>query len=162
LDSHLKDELAPDMGKSGPADTAGGDDAGHQAMPTGSFAPASPSKMVPLRPEISRCPSTENTTAGSVGATRGSDQQCHKPSQVEGKMNKDSPGCHGEEGAGHTHHRDRGCRRPQPRPANVHPPVEQDAHECDSDNPLCRLFRRGVEGGNDLDGDGGKDQKQRR
>jgi hypothetical protein len=40
-----------------------------RAMPTGSFAPDSPSRIVPLRPETSCWPSTENTTAGSVGAT---------------------------------------------------------------------------------------------
>ena len=37
-------------------------------MPTGSFAPDSPSRIVPVLPEISRSPSTENITAGSVGA----------------------------------------------------------------------------------------------
>ena len=39
------------------------------AIPTGSLAPDSPSRMVPLRPATSRRPSTEKTTAGSVGAT---------------------------------------------------------------------------------------------
>ena len=39
------------------------------AIPTGSFAPDSPSRIVPVRPEISRSPKTENITAGSVGAT---------------------------------------------------------------------------------------------
>ncbi len=39
------------------------------AIPTGSLMPASPSRMAPLRPAISRRPSTENTTAGSVGAS---------------------------------------------------------------------------------------------
>jgi hypothetical protein len=39
------------------------------AIPTGSLAPDSPCRMVPLRPLTSRCPSTENTTAGSVGAS---------------------------------------------------------------------------------------------
>ncbi len=38
------------------------------AMPTGSFIPASPSRIVPARPRISREPKTENVTAGSVGA----------------------------------------------------------------------------------------------
>ena len=38
------------------------------AIPTGSFAPDSPSRIVPVRPPISRSPSTENITAGSVGA----------------------------------------------------------------------------------------------
>ncbi len=38
------------------------------AMPTGSLAPDSPSRIVPVRPLISRSPSTENITAGSVGA----------------------------------------------------------------------------------------------
>ncbi len=36
-------------------------------MLTGSFAPDSPSRIVPLRPPTSRFPSTENITAGSVG-----------------------------------------------------------------------------------------------
>src|SRR3954454_10131729 len=39
-----------------------------RAMPTGSFAPDSPSRIVPLRPATSRPLRTENTTAGSVGA----------------------------------------------------------------------------------------------
>ena len=38
------------------------------AIPTGSFVPASPSRIVPDRPRISRAPKTENVTAGSVGA----------------------------------------------------------------------------------------------
>src|SRR6266540_3342122 len=37
------------------------------AIPTGSFAPDSASRIVPVRPPISRLPSTENITAGSVG-----------------------------------------------------------------------------------------------
>lgn len=37
------------------------------AIPTGSLAPDSPSSNVPVRPDISRPPSTENTTAESVG-----------------------------------------------------------------------------------------------
>ena len=39
------------------------------AIPTGSFAPDSPWRIVPVRPATSRSPSTENITAGSVGAT---------------------------------------------------------------------------------------------
>ena len=39
------------------------------AMPAGSFIPASPSSVVPDRPPISRRPRTENMTAGSVGAS---------------------------------------------------------------------------------------------
>ena len=38
-------------------------------MPTGSLAPDSPSMITPARPATSRLPSTENTTAGSVGAS---------------------------------------------------------------------------------------------
>jgi len=41
----------------------------NRAIPTGSLAPDSPSRMVPLRPATSRRPSTENITAGSVGAS---------------------------------------------------------------------------------------------
>ncbi len=39
------------------------------AIPTGSFAPDSPFRIVPVRPRISRPPSTEKVTAGSVGAS---------------------------------------------------------------------------------------------
>ena len=39
------------------------------AIPTGSFTPDSPSRIVPVRPPTSRLPSTENITAGSVGAS---------------------------------------------------------------------------------------------
>ena len=39
------------------------------AIPTGSLAPDSPLRIVPVRPWISRPPSTENVTAGSVGAS---------------------------------------------------------------------------------------------
>ena len=39
------------------------------AIATGSFAPDSPSRIVPDRPPTSRFPSTENMTAGSVGAS---------------------------------------------------------------------------------------------
>ena len=39
-----------------------------RAMPAGSFTPASPSRIVPVRPGIVAPPSTENITAGSVGA----------------------------------------------------------------------------------------------
>src|SRR5919199_5311318 len=39
------------------------------AMPTGSLTPDSPSRIVPDLPTTSRRPSTENTTAGSVGAS---------------------------------------------------------------------------------------------
>jgi hypothetical protein len=38
------------------------------AIPTGSFAPDSPFRIVPVRPRISRPPRTEKVTAGSVGA----------------------------------------------------------------------------------------------
>ena len=38
------------------------------AIPAGSLTPASPSRIVPERPATSRRPSTENMTAGSVGA----------------------------------------------------------------------------------------------
>ena len=40
-----------------------------KAMPTGSFAPDSPSRIVPERPRTALPLSTENITAGSVGAS---------------------------------------------------------------------------------------------
>ena len=39
------------------------------AIPTGSFTPASPSRIVPVLPWISLSPRIENMTAGSVGAS---------------------------------------------------------------------------------------------
>src|SRR5664280_628998 len=62
-----------------------------RAMPTGSFAPASPSKMVPLRPEISRCPSTENTTAGSVGATAVATSSATNQVRLKARCTKTAP-----------------------------------------------------------------------
>ena len=68
-DGHLQRELAHDCDKAPPLRPPAASRLAISAMPTGSFAPDSPSRMVPLRPAISRWPSTENTTAGSVGAT---------------------------------------------------------------------------------------------
>jgi hypothetical protein len=50
-----------------------------KAMPTGSLAPDSPSRIVDVRPATSRRPRTANTTAGSVGARAVpiSSEACH-------------------------------------------------------------------------------------
>ena len=61
------------------------------AIPTGSFAPDSPSRMVPLRPAISRCPRTENTTAGSVGATAVATSTRDVPGQAERECTSTAP-----------------------------------------------------------------------
>ena len=62
-----------------------------RAMPTGSFAPDSPSRMSPLRPATSRRPSTENTTAGSVGRHRGAQQGGQVPVESERPVRERRP-----------------------------------------------------------------------
>ena len=52
-------------------------------MPTGSLAPDSPSSRVPERPPISRRPSTEKTTAGSVGARATPSSRAGAPVEAE-------------------------------------------------------------------------------
>ena len=54
------------------------------AIPTGSLAPDSPSRIVPVRPPTSRRPSTENITAGSVGASAAP----RMPAAVQPKSNR--------------------------------------------------------------------------
>ena len=53
------------------------------AIPTGSFAPDSPSRIVPERPRISRLPKTENVTAGSVGASAAPIEPGQRPVEPE-------------------------------------------------------------------------------
>ena len=53
------------------------------AIPTGSFAPDSPSRIVPVRPPISRSPSTENMTAGIGRRDRRPEQAGGRPAEAE-------------------------------------------------------------------------------
>ena len=61
------------------------------AIPTGSLAPDSPSRIVPVRPPISRSPSTENITAGSVGRDRGAEQAGGGPVEPEHPVRERAP-----------------------------------------------------------------------
>ena len=132
-----------------------------RAIPTGSFAPDSPSRMVPLRPEISRWPRTENTTAGSVGATAVANSRARYQARPNAMCTNTAVGGHRQEGADHADGEDRGGRRPEPAPPDVHAAVEQDAHEREGDHPFDGLPRRRVQGRDDIHRDGRARQDER-
>ena len=111
------------------------------AIPTGSFAPDSPSRIVPLRPPTSRLPSTENITAGSVGASAA-------PSSHEVVQLKSSSECAAtatsaavSERPDDAEHEIGYERAAEPPPPDVHAPVEQD-HDQRDDRRRARPSRR--------------------
>ena len=124
-DGQLEQELGGDAAG---GVQARGRPAASRAIPTGSLAPDSPSRMVPLRPATSRRPSTENITAGSVGASAvpssNADHQSRsnrawastaKAAAVTNVPATPDPD-HWE------------GRAAEAAPADVHPAVEQDDH----------------------------------
>ena len=102
-------------------------------MPTGSFAPDSPSSTVPLRPDISRWPSTENTTAGSVGAIAVATSKAGNHSNPNAYRNSSAP-----------------------------PAVEEDVYERDGEDLLDGIGRRRLKTREQLDRDRGADEHQDR
>ena len=113
------------------------------AIPTGSFAPDSPSRIVPERPPTSRRPSTENITAGSVGASAAPRMPRGRPAEAEQRVRgeRDQPG--GREGAERRRATAIGTRRAaEAAPADVHPAVEQDHDQRDDADPLDRPDRQ--------------------
>ena len=133
------------------------------AMPTGSLAPDSPSRMVPLRPATSRCPSTENTTAGIGRGDRGGDQQRGIPAQPERAVQEAAPRRRGEEGAQHADHE----RSARPRRGTVDhpmcmPPSNRMHEQRHRDQALDQLLGRVVQVGNHLHRHRGGDQHQQR
>lgn len=99
------------------------------AIPTGSFAPDSPSKIVPLRPVISCCPRTENTTAGSVGETAVATSKATYQTSPKA-VHQEAAGRCGQEGAEHPDDNDQYQSGPEPRPADVPAAVEEDQNQC--------------------------------
>ena len=117
------------------------------AMPTGSLAPDSPSSRVPERPVISRLPSTENTTAGSVGARAApmSRAASHSnPKIVCASTARAAVVTTVPATPSHTTPPSAGRIRSQPM---CMPAVEEDQYEGDRDDPLVghdRAPRRAV------------------
>ena len=76
-DCHLEQEVCGNSSEGDSTDSAWrASSPAIKAMPTGLIRPGFRlSRIVPLRPEISCWPRTENTTAGSVGDTAVADQQ---------------------------------------------------------------------------------------
>ena len=131
-------------------------------MPTGSLAPDSPSSRVPDRPPISRRPSTENTTAGSVGARA-------TPRSRAGRQSKPKTRCASRvtptvvtsvpTTADPQHRTGRG---PEPAPADVHAAVEQQQDQHHRHDPLDRDDRDVVETGDRVRRDRGGHQEDGR
>ena len=100
------------------------------AMPTGSLAPDSPCSSVPDRPDTSRRPSTENTTAGSVGASAVPMSSERQPAQSEQDMCRERQGRCRDQRADDAEPDHRSGGRPKATPADVHATLEQDQREA--------------------------------
>ena len=134
------------------------------AIPTGSLAPDSPSRIVPLRPPTSRLPSTENMTAGSVGASAAP----RMPAVVQQKPKSACAATRDQRA------RSRTCRampstaigdarRAEAPPADVHAAVEEDDDQRDDADPLDLLDRQRVgERREEVRRDGRGEQEERR
>jgi hypothetical protein len=96
------------------------------AIPTGSFAPDSPSRIVPLCPATSRLPSTENMTAGSVGASAGTEDVGRRPREVEQVAGDNRHHRSGRKCPNDPERRDRQGRCSDAVPADMHPALEED------------------------------------
>ena len=106
------------------------------AMPTGSFAPDSASRIVPVRPETSRRPSTENMTAGSVGAIAApiSPDVIHEKSSSQCAASVDQTG--GRERSEDAEREDGNRGGAEPAQADPRAAVEEDHDEGDDADPL--------------------------
>ena len=120
------------------------------AMPTGSFAPDSASRIVPVRPETSRRPSTENMTAGSVGAIAAPIRPdvIHEKSSSQCAARVTSPAVANvprmpSESTGT-------ARRAEPAQADPRAAVEEDHDERDDADPLDGADRDVAERGEDV------------
>ena len=131
-----------------------------KAIPTGSLAPDSPSRIVPLRPATSRLPSTEKTTAGSVGRDGGRRAAARPTTTSRRHVREHGCGDGGEEGAGEAGQQDRGGGAAHPAHAEVQAAVEQDQDEGDGDEALDRALRQVVQARRQRGGDrcGGEEQ----
>ena len=113
------------------------------AMPTGSFAPDSPSRIVPVRPPTSRRPSTENMTAGIGRRERGADAArdvVHEKPSSQCAASGEEPG--GRERP--ERRRARGsarARRGTAASPTLRAAVEEDHDERDDADPLDRADR---------------------
>ena len=101
-----------------------------------------PPAAVPARPPTSLPPSTEKTTAGSVGASA-------VPSSIDSNQPMPNARCataadadRGHRGAGDAEPQHRSGRPAEPAPADVHAAVEEDDHQCDGDQ-IARPFESG-------------------
>ena len=106
------------------------------AMPTGSFAPDSPSSRVPERPVISRLPEHGEHHRRVGRCQGGADEQRGLPLEAEDRVRQHGECGGGDDGAGHTQPGDARQRGPHPVPADVHAAVEEDQHQRHRDDPL--------------------------
>ena len=115
------------------------------AMPTGSLAPDSPSSRVPERPAISRRPRTENTTAGSVGASAAPMSSAGAPVEAEDQVGAERQRAGGDHRAGDAEPEHGARGGAHPGPADVHAAVEQDDRQRDGHDALVGDDRQGAQ-----------------
>jgi hypothetical protein len=108
------------------------------AIPTGSFAPDSPSRKVPLGPSTPRCPRTENTSAGSVGETAVATSHRQVPAHAQKRVHEHSRSGHRGERPDHPEGPHRRRSRAHLPGTDVQAGVEQDHDQREGDDPLDR------------------------
>ena len=131
-------------------------------MPTGSFAPDSASRIVPVRPDTSRRPSTENMTAGSVGAIAAPIRPdvVHEKSEQPVRRERDDP--RGRECPEHAEQQHGHAGRAQAAQSDARAAVEEDDDERDDADPLDGPDRELAERGEDVREHGRGEQEERR
>ena len=159
---HLPHELAADMNERARADSACGDQARHQRDPHRVVRARLPLQDNPgPAGDLPLAQDGEHHRRIGRRDRRGHEQR-HIPGQAERQMRQQRRGDHGQERAQHPGHGDRDSRRPDPRPADVHAAVEQNAGQGHGHHPRHGLLRGPVHGRDDLGSDRRTHQEQRR
>ena len=131
------------------------------AIPTGSLAPDSPSRIVRLRPSISRAPSTENITAGSVGATAAPSRPAVSQPRPNDRVHEQRDQAAQRERAEHAERGDRAHGDAEPPHADRRSALEEDDDQRDGRDPLDGRDLHD-ERGEDVGRDRRRDEKERR
>ena len=133
-----------------------------RAIPTGSLNPDSPSRIVAERPSTSLPASTENVTAGSVGASAAPISQRDRPVEAEDDVGGDADERRRAERAEHPEHADRHGGGAEARQAHAHAAVEEDRDQRQRRDALHVCEReQGREPVGEIRGGGSDDEQQR-
>jgi hypothetical protein len=133
------------------------------AIPTGSFIPDSPSRIVPGA-AADLLPAEDGEHHGRIGRReRGAEDPCSGPAEVEEVAAGERHQAGGREGAEHPERRDRHHRPAETRPSDPHAAVEEDDDQGQHRDPLD-VFDRELppQAREDLRRDRGREQEDGR